>query len=248
MPSLNDAQFQLNRAGEHLEAFHAAFGEFLALDPYQAIGELDSSEPFKDLHLSIRHHPPDTLAQLIANFARDLRVSLDYLAWQLALLDTDDPRDSTEFPIYADRAVFRGRGLNRIKDIRNPGARREIIRVQPYRAGKDAHSHSLWVAHRLAKVSEHRTPPIISQGIRYSFPFGGDVRAALVVAGEFKDGDIIPGPNIPPAFQAVMDLKVEPVFTVIYEKAGGIISVDWLQSLYDFVRDRVFPRFERFFA
>jgi hypothetical protein len=131
-----------------------------------------------------------------------------------------------------------------------PAARREIIRVQPYRDGNDARYNALWILNQLDIIDKHRQITII--GGRYSLP--DSMKPAKVdpdmisLDGRFyvpfSEGDEIRilgvDDNFEPDIRGNIQFRWDdgPTF---------IADVDKLAFVFDRIVKDVIPRFERFF-
>ncbi len=95
----------------------------------------------------------DRYSRLIGSYLDYTRAALNYLTYQVALLDAPanpllDP-DKTEFPIFKNRALYAKR--NRVKHLSDKH-RVAIESVQPY----DGTLPGLWVLHEWSRVYRHR--------------------------------------------------------------------------------------------
>ena len=107
-----------------------------------------------------RHIDPATEAEAFDRFSRlfssyldDARAALDYMTYQVALLDAPTcpglKPETVEFPIFRDRDLFRQQ--NRVKKLSDEH-RSLFESVQPY----DGQREGLWLLYELARINRHR--------------------------------------------------------------------------------------------
>lgn len=149
---------KIARSIEHLQALDIEITAFLDSKPCEISSKFDAEQrshsyrakPIKDIPLRIRVLTGEVLGQL--------RSALDHLAWQLALLETSRPKDSTEFPIFKDCARYRSERARKIGSL-PADAKRIIDEVQPH-GDKAPEKNFLWKLHRLANSDKHRLPHV----------------------------------------------------------------------------------------
>jgi hypothetical protein len=152
---LSQVRLKLDRAGEHIEAFRQDLEAFLERDPppfafrtEKSLGAKKTAEYV--LYAIVREPPPRCLALVIGDAIQDMRVALEYLAYELSSPEARKS-GSTSFPIYEDRAKFNP-GIATVK-----GDERALIeRVQPYAATKIPSDDPLAVLRRLSNLDKHR--------------------------------------------------------------------------------------------
>ena len=156
------------------------------------------------------------------------------------------------FPILVERP--RGKKAKR-KFLSNlakmpPSARREILRVQPYRDGKNARSHPLWVLHQLDIIDKHRQ--ITAMGGRFSMP---DSKQPLVIDQSmlwqdgriyvpFNEGDVIHFVGVDDDFRPDITGNVQFRWD---DGPAFFADIDKLTFVANHVIQTVLPRFARFF-
>lgn len=104
---------------------------------------------------------------LVGDCAHNLRSALDNLAFALARLERDPPRDprGVTFPIYVDEDAFDREGRSRIKQL-PPAAANIITALQPFQpetpiAGVVRAADLLLALHRLNNADKHQIPRIV---------------------------------------------------------------------------------------
>ena len=120
---------------------------------------------------------PRELALLIGDCLHSFRVSLDHLAYQMAVRIQDPPKpevaEASGFPIIGHRPISakrKGRGKGDDDRFADSAAHKlqslpraiisEIRKVQPYQTGPGWDKHALWVLSELERVSKHRELPV----------------------------------------------------------------------------------------
>ena len=89
---------KLDRAQEHLDQLKAEIGKVIEDKPYTE-RRYDDLEHSRHVISVEQHVTPDPPGILVGEFAYCVRSALDHLAWQLALITTDNPARTTAFPI-----------------------------------------------------------------------------------------------------------------------------------------------------
>ncbi len=152
---LSGCRNKLLRAKEHTDNLHQGLREEIGRQSYGAWAEIDPStrQPI------IKAHIPDGIRVLIGLVAGDvvqnLRAALDYLAWQLVILNGNDPSLTLpQFPIFIDPAKYREQAPHRLAGMSDQ-AIALIERAQPYHATLPA-DHLLWVLHEMSNWDKHR--------------------------------------------------------------------------------------------
>lgn len=155
---LADCDARMAWANADVEALASEFREFVKLNPYLVRIDIDGQEGAATF---CRMVDPTTEAEFFDHIARlfgshldNVRAAMNYVAYQLAVLDSpscpDLKPERAEFPIFVDPDVF--------ADKRNwfhklPGEHRDLLEeVQPY----DGKRQGLWVLHELSRIHRHR--------------------------------------------------------------------------------------------
>ena len=109
MPNpLDGARLKIARAQEHLEAFNEVGGRYIRTEPYGIVSKVEGD--FIHVEGVITVEPPRCLACIVGDFVTNLRASLDYIAWELAMKAgrslSDSQKRRIAFPIALDKASF----------------------------------------------------------------------------------------------------------------------------------------------
>jgi len=127
---------KLVRAQDHVDAFTQAYRDAIDADP---VGfELAPGASVGELVARVEYVPalPPAVGVRLGDALHNFRSSLDHLVWQLAVLNTPEPFDKTQFPIADTPEEFSRQGW-RIPDLRDEH-RNLVEHFQPYNRGGDA--------------------------------------------------------------------------------------------------------------
>lgn len=151
---LDGARLKVVRAQKHLDSLKAEIQQYLSTDPYHFPAEINGNAIYAR-PAEILVPPPLELGCIFGDCLVNLRTSLDYIAWQLAVKFASAPPvvgvDKIYFPL-AKGNVFQSRGLANysIPD----SVLDEIEKVQPYQIGYE----SLKLLSRLGNTDKHCLP------------------------------------------------------------------------------------------
>jgi hypothetical protein len=186
---LEDAELRLEWAERHISFFEREIQAFHARDGYRLVRGVDLANP----NLVRVTDPPAIPAQLnlIASDAvHSMRVSLDYLACSLALLN-GRPMTGVYFPIAASAGDFAASAPSKVKKFSAEG-RAFVAGLRPYKGGDDF----LWAINEINKIDKHRSILVFNEAAPMFYftpgnghserdpvveaPRGGQYRIALV--------------------------------------------------------------------
>ncbi len=143
-PSLDDAFCRVARAEEHLSSLKVAIDEYYSVAPIghdiQTRGKLPAE---MKVEITYRAHPP-RVSILVGEIVYNLRSALDYLVFELALLDSRKVQRGTQFLIEDSEANWNARKRVTLKGL-SCKHKVAIHSLQPHRGCK-------WTA-RLRDVS-----------------------------------------------------------------------------------------------
>jgi hypothetical protein len=191
---------------------------------------------------------PDAIGMLVGEFAYALRSGLDHLAWQLALLTTPKPGRQTAFPIDSECPPLTNRSYQeKIADI-PPAALSVIESLQPYKTWPAFKAHPLWQLNKLCTIDKHRVVAI------------GHIQFQITIPSEIthilrRDTNDTIEMGVPLTEKAKFQIDINcpgVVFGEPIETTDAVsdfeISIEGLESIYNFIRNDAVPRFESFFA
>lgn len=162
---LDGCRDRVRRAEEHLQDLE---GEVVSMIEKQANSlpfDLDSKPPHGAINVG---HPPETFAgvrfgTLVGEIIYNLRCALDYLIYALAVLDSGNPQEGTQFPIMDAANDFNVRGKKMLVGV-NAAHVAVIEQLQPYNGCN-------WTKklRDLSNMDKHR----------HLIPGGGNMRATV---------------------------------------------------------------------
>ncbi len=244
MHSFDGVNLKIVRVKEQIEAFRRDIELFHTSKPKpcEIIPHGDTKGLNYSLTYCINRHPPKEWGVLAGEIAYNLRSALDHLAWQLALLKTNNPSRSTEFPIFYDQAIFNdpGKGVkNKWKDI-PLYIRPTIEKFQPYNRGKWPELELLWCLHEINRIDKHRE--IIPCFLQPRIGIKGE-QFGTFQPMKLNDGDTIT--VLKSEGTAKLKIMAEiafdvPDFSYLFPAMGFL-------GIYKFISDEVIPRFKVFF-
>jgi hypothetical protein len=208
-PSLDGVDGKIERAKHHLSELKDVL--HVALDPrryrFAFDSELENGEHVLRVYGVPRVDPVWSL--IVGDCLHNLRSALDYLAWQLVLVDGGDPTSETQFPIRQSPPT-------QLKPaIRRPEILDALERTQPYSDPRDSYLSAL---QSLNNIDKHRlllvvacvfVPERMWWGAEEGEP-NPTIRANI---GSLKDGDAVAwfdfhGDEPPPDFDPHPTLQV----------------------------------------
>jgi hypothetical protein len=240
---LDGPRMKLDRARMHLESLEADIEAWRATQPEDTNDqERHEDRAYAYFHLSL---PPKQLALAVGDFFHCVRAGLDHLAWQLALLTTEQPKLATEFPIYAkpNSAIER-----KVREL--PEAAQELIRaLQPYHKGDLTRDDALWIVHQADIADKHRLiVPMASQSFMAALL--GD-ESKKIRHKKYPDGSLGIGVLHAGAALFKRQYQVAVYFVVPIDrddpKQALAVSGEDLRDIYGTVANDVFSRFTHFF-
>lgn len=249
----------MNRANEHSADLNREIQTFYATKPYEIVTEFDPNpaHPLPNvtngvhiLRAKARSEIPSKIPLVAGELLQGLRSALDYIAWQLALAQSESPPPTTAFPIFARKKLYLRDRLRFIDGI-HPAVHPVFEAVQPYHAGDKATEQPLWVLHRLANDDKHKIPHVVGSlpsGIEIERPEGVDLGVTISV-GPFEDGDEVGSYGIIGGADPETQLNVRGTFAIAFGKdtpAQGRHLTDEIDRIGREV-DAVIRRFEPFF-
>ncbi len=236
--NLADPYLKTTRAKEHLESLRRELEGFYESKPYRFVREDDTE---KQRHIVRMKHPdiPDKLSLIAGDVFYNLRASLDQLVWCLAKSTAAPsyPLD-TEFPILEKRNLRVLR--KRLRGV--PAKAAAIIEsLQPYN-GRDAdviRSHLLWRLNKLCNIDKHMRIPVHGMTGLVTLP------PRILALGGFHNGTVM---DIPLSMKSEMALDPPVTFKVVFGDFFWKVECDYdgVEKIYEFVSNRVIPRFSQF--
>ncbi|MGH2500811.1 MAG: hypothetical protein ACRDF0_12090 [Candidatus Limnocylindria bacterium] len=256
LPSFEGPKAKLTRAVEHLDTLRIEAERFLGSDAYSAVRHIDPKNGDHVWRMKIDQPAPVRLGVLLGDVVHNLRSGLDHLAWQLALIRTPTPRNTTAFPIFfLANTGPAGKGFNpdgrkTLLDLPED-AQKVIESVQPYQRPGSL-SLALWLLYKMSITDKHRfiLAPLgrlrgASIPISHAAPLGSIV---LGMRECDEGGELL---RITAGSVCYLHKKEEPSFVFqigvdIPDITGRHDVVASLDLMHKALRDELFPKFEQF--
>jgi len=157
---LLDTFAKLHRSKQLLVQLEVELKRFAERNPYVIDGRTDEATGNIDFFVVVREDIPLEIRLLASEVINHQRSSLDFLAWQLALLTTKSPARNTDFPIYDDVEKYRTDRKRRLSSFSGE-ARQLLDDLQPFKSGTPS-EHPLWRLHRYANDDKHKLLTILA--------------------------------------------------------------------------------------
>lgn len=241
-PGLHNVDLKIARAKEHLDAVQTEITALYKSDTHTSRMEGDPETGHYKTHFCVPP-VPQRLGIVAADFFTCLRGSLDYLAWQLALLTHSNPGSLTAFPIIGQKAKG---SMTRFKNATKclpAGAVSIIESLQSYHRGDSYMDDWLWKLNNFSNISKHREIPAFGtmRTVGVDVPEGTTVET-------LDNGDVVI--NYPAGkFTDVKLHPKSPLKVIFGDSLGGIhASMDDLYIMHEVVSNDVLPRFTGFFS
>ena len=235
MKPLDGVWLKVNRAKQHLESLDGEIRRFLQSGAYTVTPnpEEDTEEVYM-FQFNVVRQPPKEWSVIVGELAFNLRSALDHLAWQLALLSTNDPSRQTEFPIFIDPDVFRNGAGRKMQNIL-PDDRDIIRELQPYNKDKRPELELLWLLHELNRIDKHQT---IVPG------FGQSIITFSNLPGVFRSDRFDKSYRIAVP-KATSNTEMKIMADIAFELPGWPLglSLDRLYGMHQLVSQEIVPRF-----
>jgi hypothetical protein len=243
------ADMKLQRAHVHLDALNVKVSAWINSKPYTITPETDFQRGEYVITTVIQDVPMEFSA-IAGDFIHNLRGALDHLAWILAAVGTNHtrPSDSIYFPVFH---VFDNGTPAKIakctKGI-DPVAVAIMQSLQPYHSGSGYKDTHLWRLNKLWNIDKHRHLALHSAVLNSSFSNIPQSARASVVLDATDDGHVV---RVPLA-SVMQDVKFDPrndLRVYFGDEAEGIrVTTNDFLEMYEFVKNTVFPRFQRYLA
>jgi hypothetical protein len=180
-------------------------------------------------NITIRRVLPFEAISCAGDIIQNLRSSLDHLAYQLVLVNGNQPTPRTAFPICEDCATYKRDKIRKIEGMRDD-AKEAIDRLKPYRGGNDL----LWKLHSLNNIDKHRLLFTVSEDVVFEADWIGSPFGFLLKASD-------------PNFLGIFDRKTEDEIQLEISKTvsnpqilQGDSLLPTLHQMVDAVEDLIF--------
>jgi hypothetical protein len=234
-PALDSPRAKIKRANHHLEQIDIAIGQLWAAES-QNIPAPAPCHKMEGNHLIVfrAHSAPldPSLSLTVGDFIHNTRSALDYLVFQLAILNNAsvEAASRVSFPACLTRGEFRNAVRHKIAPFIGSAALAEIEKLQPYSTG-DEERDILWVLSQLDIIDKHRLLIVTKSKVR---PTGftittatGAQATAYLPPGQWKPSEAgtelirfdLSSVSFPPG---QMHVEIQTAMTVQIEKSGLI--------------------------
>jgi hypothetical protein len=258
-PDLAGVLVRIERAKQHLADFEARTRPLLAACRTAVIQEYDEQRFEYVLRIGQIPAIPQGLSAVLGDAIHNLRVSLDYLIWQLVIASGGTPSDKTAFPILTVSPTPDRHGQVRVNvNPSVPEAMQRLLReIQPFNFTHPA-NHQLAVLHSLDIVDKHREL-LFTFIDASSVGWWGNADLATLNPGPYESGSEIcrfirSGHEYPSAAGgSQIDFRFAPMFDLcLRESAAGawdrsIGASSLISILVKYVEGDVLPRFRDYF-
>jgi hypothetical protein len=251
-PSLFEPRAKCSWAKKHLDTLKMAIDVFRNENPYKTESEVDpesSQYIIKITHPNIVNAIPAVM--MLGDFAETLRASLDYIAWQLALLSGIWPRRETSFPIV-EKYTFDAHQLFAKTTFGIPdGAVAVMKTLQPYHSGDAYLSHHLYRLSNLCNVDKHRHISVYSVIPDWQWCLQGYGGGGQMLTEQVENCTIMRLPlsaknhvKFNPDCGIALKFSIQPKMD---SSERFDLSYQDLVEMHDFVAQTVIPAFTSFF-
>lgn len=235
---------KVERAKVHLDALGMRVREFIESKPYR-ITFKDNLERQECVLVIEMDDPPLDAALIAGDFISCLRSSLDHIVWQIAAQAgiAKFPFRTSAFPIFGENTLDTQIAIAKATFGLPDEVTALIKSLQPYHAGDRYKSHHLWMLNHLWNVDKHRHIPLHSGAIELLF---APESVKPIRAQIFDDRGEMAFP-----LSAKDNIKFNPRDAEVQfgdQSEGIVLPYEGLVNIYEFVRNSIFPQFERFFS
>jgi hypothetical protein len=225
---LAGAYARLDRAMEHLTDLKKLIGDFIdhEYEIAESTAQFDppNQPPGVDVPVQITRPEspiPLKISILIGETVNNLRTGLDYLVYQLAILDSGSIQNGTQFPIEDTPTGFQGRRKSYLRGVSDSHAA-SIERLQPYNGVN-------WtrLLRTISNPDKHRHPIINTHSSNITSVAGKDpteVYAPVGIKGLFIDM-IVPAPD----FNNMMHVQFHITFFIAFD--DGLPVIETLEQM-----------------
>ena len=154
---LASSLLKVQRAAEQIAHLASGMKAFLDSNPYRIVRDVDHVAGRIAWRTTVREPCPPIWSVLIGECLHNLRSALDYMIWDLVILETGKHPVVTksQFPIFLHEAGYNERAKGFLKGVGNK-PRAVIKALQPFSTGENERS-PLWQLHELSNWDKHRS-------------------------------------------------------------------------------------------
>jgi hypothetical protein len=224
------ADLKIKRASDQLKTLDASIRAFFDSNPYTLELQADPKTEILWNVVRVGRLADPVWSAMTGEIIHNLRCALDYLVFQLVLLNTGaDPKGKkNQFPIFLRQQGFDSRGVPQNLQGVGPKAVALIKSLQPFATGEDLRS-PLWHLQEFSNWDKHRSihltgasMPNVNAGMTIGSVGGSMV--AVAPPGLIKDNALLFGRSIHPGPEPLLeraskvDVKGQATFHITFEK------------------------------
>lgn len=251
------ASLKLDRAAEQLQDLMAEMKAFMKTDFYETWLEFNEDSQALVTVIRYKNPPPPKWSVIIGEITHNLRSTLDYLVFQMILLQTgkESTSNKIQFPIFDTESGFNSRGDKMLEGL-DPKMRAFFRSLQPFATGEGVKS-PLWHLSKLSNRDKHRDISVAFVGIgkaRSSTPVS--MAGGGVIVGDpsaLKEEAVLYGVILPPSSapidERIRDVNVdcEATLHIVFKEPATQRGLR-ADELLDTIGKRVFDITERISA
>jgi hypothetical protein len=156
MASLNSVQCKIFRAVQHIKSLEPELKAYFESNPGGMVRQPGTADNEAIFRFAAKGPVPARFGLIVGDCLQNLRSSLDYLVWELALSAGNQPNDRNMFPICSSPEYFDAQLKRHRLDGVPADAIAEIERLEPYHLGQDFNKRILWAIDELTNINKHR--------------------------------------------------------------------------------------------
>jgi hypothetical protein len=231
-PTLDGVRAKLARADTHIRDLETILGPITERANKSVVRD-PNTEPADALyHVADIPELEPEIATIIGDAVYNMRSALDHFAWQLVILDGQEPLvKETYFPIYDTPTNSKGnpRNVTIQPNIRRQDILDALVGIQPYRAvedyGHDLWETTLWNLGELCNLDKHRLLFVVVHRLDLNpgkLPWweSGNVVGFEITSHPLKTNDVVarfrfitPNPDFDPHLSLAITLDEGPART-----------------------------------
>lgn len=253
---LYSVSLKLERAGEQLQCLKIKMEAFLQNDAYELEAQADPQTERLLRVVRIKKPFPPMWSAMIGEILHNLRCALDYLVFQLIILETGakPPKEAKiQFPIFIKEPGFDSRGVPTMLKGVGISAIAVIKSLQPF-ATKEGEKSPLWLLSQLSNWDKHRSISLAGASTHRIFAHQqiseGENLLFIFPAGVFKDNTPLFGRHVPPGPEPFLErarkveVEGEVTFYVVFKEPVTAYGLSVMITLH-VLGKRVFTIYER---
>jgi hypothetical protein len=253
MASLDSVAQKIFRAAIHIKELGTELQGYFQTNPGKMVREPNTPDNVAMFTFQLKDPMPARFGLIVGDCLQNLRSALDYLVWELVLAANNQPTKDNMFPICSTSDAFKNAvsKRNRLFGV-HPDVIAEIDALQPYHLGQDWGKSVLAVMDELTNINKHRRVLLTEMG--------ATTTPQPIIE---KDGEILMevGPGPTPTYDSnaklgpypivdgkvIMNAQLVAVITFGEGAAKGMEISLAMNEWAIYIKDKILPRFERFF-